>query len=288
MDKEILAAAKGGLKYWAFDWFAASSSFRVGWNLYKSSRYVDLINWCGIIPFEAIGSLPFTDVQWRPKVEEWAGYMAQHSYQKIDTGQQRQRPLLFIYWTPSELVTYFGGSLANLRTALEYLRGLVIDRGLGEPYIVILDGIDGAPLAQEVGASAISNYISNFSHLPAAPYRQLDLQTQEYWKKLVATGVPIVPIAMVGWDVRPLIEHPWDPAKPADAGAPRYFNPPSPEELAAHLRAAVDFIGRNPQACPSKVLLIYSWDECDEGGGLIPTRGDPVGKYLSAIAPIIS
>jgi hypothetical protein len=35
------------------------------------------------------------------------------------------------------------------------------------------------------------------------------------------------------------------------------------------------------------VLLIYSWDECDEGGCLMPTHGDPTGRHLSAIASII-
>jgi hypothetical protein len=54
------------------------------------------------------------------------------------------------------------------------------------------------------------------------------------------------------------------------------------------MRAAVDFILDHPKSCPANALLIYSWNECDEGGGLIPTRGDPKGSYLDAIAPIIS
>ena len=41
-----------------------------------------------------------------------------------------------------------------------------------------------------------------------------------------------------------------------------------------------------PATCPSKVFLIYSWDECDEGGGLIPTLGDPAGMVVSHKAHI--
>jgi hypothetical protein len=57
---------------------------------------------------------------------------------------------------------------------------------------------------------------------------------------------------------------------------------------AEHLRAAVEFIDSHDLACPSKVLLIYSWNECEEGGALVPSLGDPQGSYLTAIAPVIS
>ena len=122
------------------------------------------------------------------------------------------------------------------------------------------------------------------------PYRDLDRQTRAYWRTLAAAGVPIVPIAMVGWDTRARRAHPV-PWERSESTAPpnlrQYYVLPEPAELGAHLQAAVDYIGRNARACPSQLLLIYSWDECDEGGGLIPTVEDPSGSYLSAIARVL-
>jgi hypothetical protein len=162
--------------------------------------------------------------------------------------------------------------------------------GLGEPYIVILDTAQGGQIVEQTGASALSSYASGFRKSAYAPYRSLDEQTRQYWSTLAKTGEPIIPIAMVGWDTRPKMEHPlpWE-AKTA-ATKPdltQYFVLPTPTELADHIRAATEYIDRNRDVCPSKVLLIYSWDECAEGGGLIPTLGDPAGSYLSAIARVL-
>lgn len=287
MDLEIQAAAKTGLKFWAFVWYEPKSSLRAGWKLYQSSRHKELINWCGILTLEHLGSSSSDRDGWRAKVEEWAGYMQQSNYEKVTVNTTTNRPLLFILWMPDQLASYFGNSFSNLRASFKYLSDLVKDAGLGPPYIVILYGVAGAAIARDCGADAISNYIPIFKPEKAGPYADLDSQTRTFWSAMSETGVATVPIAIVGWDTRPRLR----------AGAyfqPKYFDPkqyfilPTPEELATHIRAAVAYIQNNPIYCPSKVLLIYAWDECDEGGALMPTRGDPSGSYLSAIAPIIS
>jgi hypothetical protein len=244
MDAEIRVAHKAGLAYWAFVWYAPESSFRAAWNLYQSSESRHLVNWCGIVSLDRLGSVPFASGAWRAHVEEWAGYMQQPHYQKISVGGA-SRPVLFLLWQPRALQTHFADSVDNVRAALAYLDDLVVAAGLGRPYVVILDGVAGGAIRQACGADAISNYTSGFRSELDGPYADLDRQTRAYWAALAATGQPTVPIAMVGWDVRPRRAH------------------------------------------PSRLLLIYSWDECDEGGGLIPTRGDPAGRYLSALSGIL-
>jgi hypothetical protein len=288
MDKEIRAAVDGGLRYWAFDWYGPESSLRVAWNLYQQSSLRSLINWCGIVGLSSLGSVPFASDKWQANMLEWAEYMRQPVYQKLNVGE-RNRPLLYILWDPNELKWYFNDNLGNVRKGLDYLRQLLVDRGLGAPYVVVLDATAGAAIAKEIGADAISNYISGFRKEVVGPYRDLDIQTQEFWRRLAETGVPIVPIAMVGWDTRARQERPvpWEHGTP-NPNPTQYYVLPTPVELASHMRAAVNFINTYPSECPSSALLIYSWDECDEGGGLVPTLGDPRGKYLKAIAPVIS
>ena len=284
LDAEIVIAAETGLDFWAFVWYGPNSSFRVAWNLYQSSRFKGQINWCGILSTDLFGPPPFGNGNWRETIREWAAYMAEPSYQKVGAQGIQSRPLLFVLWQSQDLTTFFDGKLTNFNLAVKYLNELVSTSGLGAPYIVLLAGVKGAEIAEQVGADAISNYISGFRSEISAPYASLDRQTRAYWSKLASTGAPIVPIAMVGWDTRARREHlgPWHHAE----GLDRYYKLPTPQELAAHVKAGVDYISTHPATCPSKVFLIYSWDECDEGGGLIPTLGDPAGTYLSAIKPI--
>ena len=225
-------------------------------------------------------------------MQEWARYMREANYQKV-TVKGVERPLLYILWDQSQLKWQFGDDLANVRQGLDYLSGLLAGDRLGRPYVVILDGEAGADIVPQIGADAISNYIAGHKLETKGPYTDLDMQAQEYWSSLAGHGVPIVPIAQVGWDTRARqeIPGPWGPngTFPAPVSEPtQYYALPTPSELASHIKAAVHFIDTRPSVCPSRVLLIYSWDECDEGGGLIPTLGDPKGSYLSAIAPIIS
>ena len=211
---------------------------------------------------------------------------------KVSIGGSLRRPVLFLLWQADGSRSYFADSVENVHLALAYLHDLVVASGLDSPYIVILHGLAGAAIREQVGANAISSYISMFrlDNKGPWPYVDLDRQTRNYWTSLAATGHSVVPIAMVGWDVRPRIEHPFPPEQRPQNGRVdinRYYVLPTPSELAAHLQAAVSYIRNNPQSCPSQLLLIYSWDECDEGGGLIPTLGDPQGRYLLAIRPVL-
>jgi hypothetical protein len=291
IDAEIRAALSGNLKFWAFVWSASNSSFRTAWRLYQSSTLRSSINWCGIVTLAQIGSVPFADMTWKARIEEWADYMRQSHYQKVDTPDGKRRPVLFLLWHPTELQTHFGGSTQNLKAALVHLRGLVAASGIGHPYVVILGGVSEGAHQRECGADALSNYISGFKTEAGGPYLALDEQTRAYWPLLAAAGDAIVPIAMVGWDDRPREEHPvpWEtPTKRPSDAISKYYVSPTPTEFADHIQAAVGYIRKNTRACASRLLLIYSWDECDEGGGLVPTRADPSGLYLSAMSRVLS
>jgi hypothetical protein len=285
MDLEIQAAAQAGLHFWAFVWYGPDTSFRTAWNLYQSSDYREKINWCGILSIDEIGKPPFSSNSWRSTMQEWSEHLLSPTYQKIDLDVGPARPVLFLLWQQGALKAYFDGQLSKLAEALRYLKELVTKGGAGAPYFVLLDGVDGAPIVPIIGAQAIGSYIAAFRSEREGSYRDLDTQVRAYWTKLAKTGLPIVPIAMVGWDTRARREHPgpWQNTAHLD----QYYALSQPIEFQDHLRAAVTFVTDNIRSCPSRLLLIYSWDECDEGGCLMPTIGDPQGFYLKAIAPVL-
>jgi len=49
--------------------------------------------------------------------------------------------------------------------------------------------------------------------------------------------------------------------------------PATPDELAAHIRAAIDWTQANRDLNPANAIIIYAWNEHDEGGWLQPTLG---------------
>ena len=42
------------------------------------------------------------------------------------------------------------------------------------------------------------------------------------------------------------------------------------DEVAAHLKDGLDFVKNNPWYCKTNTVIMYAWNECSEGGFLIP------------------
>ena len=63
-----------------------------------------------------------------------------------------------------------------------------------------------------------------------------------------------------------------------------------PEEIAQHLQRAVQFVDANPDVCEVRAIIIYAWNEHDEGGWLVPTwqkDGGEDNRRLEAIRAVL-
>jgi hypothetical protein len=92
-----------------------------------------------------------------------------------------------------------------------------------------------------------------------------------------------------GWDRRPRVQHPVSWEKPDPPGAiDMFYATPSPAELAAHLQAALDWCGRHQTTADPSGVLIYAWNEIDEGGWLLPSLWpEPGNKRLDAVGRLL-
>jgi hypothetical protein len=242
-----------------------------------------MVDWCAIVGPGFFGSAPFsrTDL-WHAKDESLLRWFVQTEYQTVLAG----RPLVYVLWSQGEIVSYFGGDHRNFAASLAFLRARCRAEGIGDPYVVIMAGQarTSAEIMLEVGADAISNYIPDMGPPPvgAVPWRVLDERTRVFWTTLAAQGVDCIPIATTGADTRARREHTESYASHQfDGDPPGYFVLPTPAQLTTHLAEAEKFIEVHPAACKSKALLIYSWDECDEGGQpLMPTMARASDKPL--------
>ncbi len=287
IDAEIAYAAAAGLRYWAYVWYGPDDGMQHAWRLHQSSMLRDRMNWCLLWQFtDLAGSARFAR-----NLADTVGYFKQANYQKVLGG----RPLLYLFVdAPAALGKAWGGDWFEVRRALEGLGSACRSAGIARPYLVVMFGAPAkaAEILDQIGGDAISNYTGPVPHGAPVPYEQLDASVRRYWVSQAKTGKPVVPIAMLGWDRRPREEHPppWEPRRKAGAKVASYVTAGTVTERASHLRAAVDFIADNAAICPSTALLIYSWNECDEGGGcLCPSLGDPPpSAFLRAVRRAIA
>jgi hypothetical protein len=79
-------------------------------------------------------------------------------------------------------------------------------------------------------------------------------------------------LVTTGWDKRPRKHNPvsWEQN---DAYHRQGVFPATatPEEIASHLKRSVEFVKANPGVCAANAIIIYAWNEHDEGGWLLPT-----------------
>lgn len=264
VDREIAFAKEGGLDYWAFLLYDEGTSMSQGLALYLSSSRRRDVNFCAIASPGTFGGRD----KWPAGIARVVRLMKEPGYQTVCGG----RPLLYLFRPEEKWVQAWGGPV-GARGLFDGLRQAVRQAGLADPYVVVMDDGPAAQVkraADTVGANAISDYARQ-ANGAGAPYADLAATAREFWRACATTGAEVVPLAMAGWDRRPRVEHPvpWETWQKPNVGLDKYYVLPTPEELAAHVGEAMAWA----EQCPAKTVIIYAWNEHDEGGWLCPTLG---------------
>lgn len=272
MDREIGFAADAGLDYWAFLIYPESSTMSGAIKQYLKSSNRTQIGFCVILH----NTLKSSDAQWPGERERLIGLLKEPGYQTVLDG----RPLVY---------AFSGGPGFPFERFSEFRRAAE-EAGL-DPYCVFM-GWNPAHDFKRVsskGFDAVSAYARGgdqptFTELVKSVERS-------YWRNAVQARVPYVPFVTTGWDKRPRQDHPvsWE----KDHGYHQQKTFPSkatPREIAEHLEAAVRFSEKHPEVCVANAVIIYAWNEHDEGGWLSPTlgaNGKPDTGRLDAIRDVL-
>ena len=99
-----------------------------------------------------------------------------------------------------------------------------------------------------------------------------------YWNQYKATGREVVPLVNAGWDGRPRNY----------LGA--WYEPAKPAEVADAVKGALDWNRTNLNTARAGTVLVYAWNEHDEGGWLCPTLnpdGTANAERLQALATVL-
>ncbi len=280
MDQEIAYAHAGGLDYWAFVVYPEDNALSLGLKQYLSSEKKSLINFCLNLQggWESRGGPD----AWPAKVERYVNYFKASTYQTVLDG----RPLVYLYSVEGLVGAGRFETWKDARAAFDALREATIAAGLPTPYIVA-QGWHPPTLkeqAEKLGLDAIGAYASNAGE-KAGSYASLAAHTKRWWDAFKETGMPVVPLATAGWDMRPRVETPVPWVEGGDIE--QYHEAPIPEELATHIEQALAWCRAHPETAEAQAVLIYAWNEFDEGGWLCPTISEGTAR-LDAISKALA
>jgi len=273
MEQEIAYAKSAGLDYWAFLTYPEKDDMSSALAHYLASPRNTDLNFCLIL--HQTLSVPAHD--WPSERQRILHLLQMANYQKV-----QGRPLLYTF----DLHTDQPVILQRLQELLTQAHSLQLD-----PYLVWMGWNPSSDYRTHYpeGFAAVSAYAHpsedcDFSHYVAT-------FEQHAWGNALQTKTPYVPLVTTGWDKRPRQTHPVSWEKNAGYLTQKTFPATAtPEAIAAHLKRAVRFTTSHPDLCPAQTIIIYAWNEHDEGGWLCPTwtpDHQPDTRRLDAIRKVL-
>ncbi len=241
VDQEIHYANHAKLDYFAFLLYDDSYLMSIPLHKYLSSSYKSEINLCVI-------------AQADESVDRVLGYMEEPTYQTVLGG----RPLVYTF------------RCRDNPTFAQILKDSCASKEWPEPYIVDLHWTAEMPPSDVFDAITCYWYGSSWGSTDGAPYTNLNAYAKSDWNQRLENGAKQVLQVSTGCDGRPRIENPvsWinDPVSMYE----KYYETPTLQEIVNHLQEAFDFIEAHPDNCEANTVLMYAWNENDEGGWLTP------------------
>ncbi len=262
MDFEIRAAKAGGLDYWAFGYYGDNDKNANALKKYLNSAHKADMRYALLLFPQAIGK------------SGWLGQVVAHFsdplYMKVLNG----RPLLYVFDA--------GGSIS--KNDLESVRSAAKSAGLPNPYIAWMtwDVQDGKCESHDCDAIANYGLSPTGNPLEVVPYQNLANVDLKFSQDAENRGLKVIPPVGTGWDPRPGYDYP----PPWGAGYKTAVTNGTPQEIAENLNTAIHWANSNGSA-ESKVILIYAWNEFEEGGWLTPMLQGGAER-LTAISSVMS
>ena len=159
-----------------------------------------------------------------------------------------------------------------IKEGLDEFRRKCEGAGVAEPYIIAMnfDIPKAAMLCAELGLQGISLYTGAIPS-SGCSYSEVMENDRAKWQGMKKTGAQFVPQVTSGWDKRPRYDHPnpWEPDY--EDFKNQYSEQGTPEQIAQNIENAFAFNDENREQTVFNSVLVYAWNENDEGGWIMPT-----------------
>lgn len=260
MERQIDLASKNGVDFFAFCWYwsddmgsfneqaVKSNPRHTSLELFLKAKNKNKMRFCIMIANHN-GAIIQGEKNWRRTIDYFSeNYFKDSQYLSLDN-----KPVV-IYYMPQQAQPFL---LSMQKEAMNKGYDGIYTMACGN----ILPGYD---------AFTWYNSFEGSDKSEAHDYSRLFSYVEKTWYSF-PDSVVVNPLCSVGWDRRP-----WE----SKENTVYYINK-KPSLFRDHLKNAVDFLfGSNN---PNPVIMVYAWNELGEGGYLVPTKGDPKGKYLKQV-----
>lgn len=277
IEREIDYAVRGGLDYWAFTAYPEASPLSYTLKTFLACKNRDKIRFSLFVPmWPAYGRLPDESAE-RAYWAHLLRMVRQPNYLKA----RGNRPVLFMGFLNDALAEkVLAGPWPSFAKEIAAC-------GLGKPYLVFCDGSPKAAkkYCDMFGGDALSDYAKSDGRAKGAPFTDLAAHAEAFWASCEETGTPAVPICMTGWDRRARVLNPvsWESFHLQPDADQYYYRRGTPQEIAAHIGRGVAWYQKHPGRDRTELVLIYAWNEFDEGGWLAPALPPPHGEGTARI-----
>ena len=249
-DEELLLAKNAGIDYFAYCWYRSADPMSYARKQHLSSRCADDMKMCAILH---VTNLPPEDVR------DLAETMKKPCYLRFEN-----RPVVFV-WGAHQI----GPEL------FDELKADAKEAGIQEDlyFVAMPSGASVQPFLfsrlRQNGCAAVSDY-GCLGVKPDETYQELAERNKTANLAFAAyhDRIDVIPFVCVGKDSRPRIDHPvsW----PTNY-AGRYAFAPAKEEIRDFLEDLLSEMQARPDFYQPNSVLLYAWNEHDEGGWCCPT-----------------
>ena len=270
MEREIDFASDAGLDYWAFVMYNPLPEVGLsrGIELYLKASNRSRMKFAII----AHCHFALTDADWPRERDRWIAYLQEPGYVRVLDG----RPLVYVL---------------NMSDARQSdFRARAKAAGLN-PYFVQIssDWTVGKSRWTVPGGDACGRYAAVRND--GGSYADLVSDAEKLWRLPVERGLEVVPLVTTGWEKTGRKRYPpfWE-LKQFYHRQKEFPAFPQPMEIARHLQKAMRFVVAHPGSCRANTVLVYAWNEHDEGGWLCPTwtsSGVPDTSRLDAVCKVL-
>jgi hypothetical protein len=273
MDAEIDMASRAGIDYWAFLIYHEQYRMSDALKQYLRSRKRSKVRFCMILA----NTLSASTEDWPSERDRAVALMKRPEYVRV----AGSRPLVYVF---------AGGGIPFNR--FKDFHDAAVRQRLN-PYCVYMGWNPEAdwPKVKSKEFDAVSAYAYGSDQAKFADLAK-SVETY-YWGRAVKAKAPYVPLVTTGWDKNPRKDSPvsWEKKGQKYHTQKVFPSRATPEEIVDHLSNALDFIDKHADLCKARAVIVYAWNEYDEGGWIAPTRdkkGRPDNSRLAAIGGLLN
>ena len=273
VEREIRYAKAAGIDYWATVWYGDQNDkgLSLQRNLWTQSLQRNAVQWCHAFDGNFRGAVgDWTTPKQKKLITDMVSLDFKSAiYLKTDSG----RPVVYIIWAEPSYTNCVNALYAECAA-----------QGVPEPFVVMMtyemnrDRITN--VLATCRASAISSYAQcdGKNDIPFAQNATNERNRWAFWKTFDAVTIPSV---TMGWDNRPRYYTGCSWYADINTLKDSWIQYPTTDEIHTHTKDAINFVSDNGKDADIKSILIYAWNENDEGGFIAPTLfelQDPANK----------